>query len=909
MVANSSARLTRIFIGGKDFTGTLVSFSGSDNHIDQSGLVSFTGTVVLNYDQALDITSLGESLDDRVNTTRFCRGVEVLIDVRNNSGTFVRHPRGALRILTPFYDAEQRTQTLEVGDLIALLSFKEPTDPEVADNKNDCDGRPANEVITNLLNEAGITSITGTLPTTKYNYPLNLSGSYIQSVGKILYANNSYGWINSSEEFNVLPVITSGLTAVDTITQGTGELWYRRLNGSELPVEKVRMTGTEVVVRPINTSVNSFQETYGRKSDLVPDIGTDGDIVLSSVTQNVFLASGGSSLSFNLPEGITGSFVNVGFDVTLVDEKATIFEIFPEIIKTTYSLESQQFFLRTKELDYRYKVYDTQCRLIADINAIIEPKGAYYDEYVGDVGFVSIDPVNEFDTTSFTVITYAYDDGDRNILRTTRTTENILKVLSGQDINWNTTTFDPDLRVETSVITESWREINKGVWEKAENTRQILLRANSSLLAPNNATDFADTNALSIISSTRTTRSSTAGQETPPATERCPSSCTYEENNIEEFAEVTGICASGLKERERTYQVDLLPGQLKPALSTTLGYYETFPKTAAPTETAAALQAIAKRESRLLFGRWKGQEVGQPLNNTILSSYYPLIPISVVEFGTPLPGAEQLYIADGASWSVTTEESLWSFDGVWIGTISGGVVTQPFTEKNIYYLGDGDGIEPKIFPYAAGTTNNTAVELGDGDGIEGHSFELTVGQLGDGDGVEGLSFEVTLGELGDGDGVEVQLTVGYARGDGDGIEYSTSTTVTRSLGDGDGIEFTPSIVTNAELGDGDGVEGISVPVTTAELGDGDGMKPISLPVPWQQVDWDCISELYWNNILLSPPSTFAPLGDGDGVEVVGSSLTNAELGDGDGVEVSNSWDNLAESNWNTISEDIWNNLA
>ncbi|MHC5823857.1 MAG: hypothetical protein ACYT04_50490, partial [Nostoc sp.] len=225
MSVNQSARNVRLLVGGADYTPCMISFQGSDSHLDQSGLITFTGQILLG--KALGFT---QSLDDRKNPGAFCRGTPVTLDIADTNGGLARHPRGKLRILTPKYDGEKQQLTLEVGDLITVLSFKEPTDPDKAGNKK-TDSQSLTSVITKLLAEAGISSFTGNLPETLYNYPLNLSGSYLQSVGKLLYANNLVGWIDNQERFRISTVNIKTTQSLASLIVGKNELWYRRLGG------------------------------------------------------------------------------------------------------------------------------------------------------------------------------------------------------------------------------------------------------------------------------------------------------------------------------------------------------------------------------------------------------------------------------------------------------------------------------------------------------------------------------------------------------------------------------------------------------------------------------------------------------------------------------------------------------
>ena len=266
-ISNQSARNAQIIIDGKDFTPCLMSFQGSDSHLDNSGFITFTGKIILG--QALDFD---ESLDDRKNSRRFCRGNKIDLFVANSSNLLAKHPRGALRILSSKYDYEKQQLELSVADLITLLNFKEPTDPDKADNK-ECQGKPASTVIVNLLREAGITSIAGFLPNTTYNYPLNLSGSYLQSAGKLLYANNLFGWIDKNEILQIESADIRYKGSSINLVIGRVDVWYKRLEGAEAPVEKIKGVGNQRIVIPAPDKIEYVTEEYGPASTVDIEYG------------------------------------------------------------------------------------------------------------------------------------------------------------------------------------------------------------------------------------------------------------------------------------------------------------------------------------------------------------------------------------------------------------------------------------------------------------------------------------------------------------------------------------------------------------------------------------------------------------------------------------------------------------
>lgn len=112
---NNTSAKTVLSIGGEDFSSEFVQASLTDGTVLNTGVVSTTGTIVL---QELP----GQSRIQDYARKKFPRGTEVLIDVEID-GTTRRHPRGSLLVIDSAYDPEGRRTTLDVGCLLALHQF------------------------------------------------------------------------------------------------------------------------------------------------------------------------------------------------------------------------------------------------------------------------------------------------------------------------------------------------------------------------------------------------------------------------------------------------------------------------------------------------------------------------------------------------------------------------------------------------------------------------------------------------------------------------------------------------------------------------------------------------------------------------------------------------------------------
>ncbi|MFB2769829.1 hypothetical protein ACE1AT_11150 [Pelatocladus sp. BLCC-F211] len=714
MTNNQSTRNVQLFIGGKDFTPCLISFQGSDNHLDQSGLVSFTGQIVLG--NAIDFD---ESIDDRKNPTRFCRGRSVILNIANSSGTLLRHPRGALRMLTPKYDLEKQQLTLEVGDLIALLNFKEPTDPDKANNKDEeCQGKPASQVIFTLLAAAGITNISGSLPSTVYNYPLNLSGSYLQSVGKILYANNLFGWVDKNEQFRIQQAnIAIGAGGLSLLV-GRDEISYRRLDGAESPNEIIKAVGTQMIVRPTPAFLEDTSEEYGTASTVNKNYG-DTTIVIRKTKRGQEWNKGEHKLKIKTetiePFGlvIPEAFWNKTSDGFVLSPLLT--SITSEIIiEESHFEDKQECKLKTKET----RTYQPRATYLAEF------KEAQKNYYFGDIAGLNL--------VKSVVETYEYDAKDRLKKITTKVSELEISILNGTDENWSEWIFPPEYLVPSETTIQEWRELNKDSWEYRAFSYKCLVRINPELVKYQAGSKIIS-NKTNLIADSKVSvrRVSNSGQEVPPAPERCPPCCTFEESNIEEKATFADPCSGSFKQRERTFNVEFLAGKSETVLKP--GEVRVYSITGGSSAAHSQLQAIAKREGRLLWGRWKGQELAMAMVDGVFN-HSPLMTVRATE----PDGIVQLYLADGCSWVVSQQKALWSCDGIWVGTSIGSgdneTVLLPYSEPQTLYLGMGIGCDFTGYPYAL-TTTTAHLQLGEGEGLRWNGgfllFSAGIGQGAD----------------------------------------------------------------------------------------------------------------------------------------------------------------------------------
>jgi hypothetical protein len=253
MSINLSIRDYQITIAGLDCTPALVSFQGSDSKLDEGGLVIFTGTIVLGRPNGF------ESLDDRRNT-RWSRGNPILIKIADKSATLRNSPRCShLHILSSSFDLKTRKLILQVGDIFALLNFKEGK----GDKSGICLGTSASksDVVSRLLAAAGAPALSGAIPGMLQSpTPRLLEGSYIQQAGAIAASSGCFLYVHEG-----IPTVgtlgQSGLPRV-SIDLMTSAVEYQRLESEQAPT-RLTVRASAKIVRQTEDETETLTEEFG----------------------------------------------------------------------------------------------------------------------------------------------------------------------------------------------------------------------------------------------------------------------------------------------------------------------------------------------------------------------------------------------------------------------------------------------------------------------------------------------------------------------------------------------------------------------------------------------------------------------------------------------------------------------
>lgn len=640
MSINTSARNYKVTVGSEDWTPALLEISNwQTSSIDNSGLIRTTATLTL-----IETRDNPGSLDDRKNYI-FRVGQQVTIDI-NNQGILQRHPAGTLRILSAEY--EEHRLTVQLGCLITLLSYRHPTDPDKAEiTPGSYSSR--NSIVDRLLNAAGISSINNpySLPY-GINYPINIGSSYLQTVGSLLYSAGYFGWINNQESFTISPIQLSGSPAI-TLTIGNHELFYRRLSSPESPREVIEVRGVTRLASIPEYPQTSFRATYGDAITVDPNT-TPGEILIrtedTEVRWNEF--SG-------LLETTTNTQESLGLLVPDNDNPFGLLFLVP----SSDRIETKTFEPPPsgKLLSINTKVYRRGDVLFAEF---IKAKQEENITYPGSSSFY----LNEN-----TTVNYTYLKNQPTKIATVKF-ETIGTILSGTNEDWSTYASLPNEMVISETQTETWEKGQLGDW-----THSVFGSKSLARLKPELIKDVTTANQkLRLLGdpSISIRETSNSGQAVPPAPERRPRKAGFEDKQVCGKARFPQHGGNPYQERERTYQIDYLQGRVQTQADIDAQLNED--ENTIEICNDAQCEQIALIEGKLLYGRFKGQDIGTYLSNALFD-WQPLMRVNVVEMDNTV----RAFCVDDSHWALDVDSCVCNFGLAWIGDVTQGVIALPYS--------------------------------------------------------------------------------------------------------------------------------------------------------------------------------------------------------------------------------------
>ena len=118
----NQARVHSLTIGGVDYTSALVSWNASDASANRNGFIATQGNLVLGSYAG------GPDIED-YDRNDFKRGVPVILTMSKPDGSTYRHPRGLLYVISTSYNVESEQLSVGLGCRIALAQITD--DPSI----------------------------------------------------------------------------------------------------------------------------------------------------------------------------------------------------------------------------------------------------------------------------------------------------------------------------------------------------------------------------------------------------------------------------------------------------------------------------------------------------------------------------------------------------------------------------------------------------------------------------------------------------------------------------------------------------------------------------------------------------------------------------------------------------------
>ncbi|NEP52399.1 MAG: hypothetical protein F6K65_27800 [Moorea sp. SIO3C2] len=194
--------------------------------------------------------------------------MRVLIEVRNDSGAFVRHPRGEVFILkrpSPPKESNEvgdRTLTIDIGCEATLKDYRQPPE-DASEIKLGTETFP-HEIIQRLATRAGfLASLTGSINQNPINYPVfDLDGNFVSLMGALAFANTRVLYLDNDGRIQIQEIDLDDPGSAEFIyVTGHNEQFFDPLPGTERPAETVKVTSTTQEVNddcPGNDEVLTF---------------------------------------------------------------------------------------------------------------------------------------------------------------------------------------------------------------------------------------------------------------------------------------------------------------------------------------------------------------------------------------------------------------------------------------------------------------------------------------------------------------------------------------------------------------------------------------------------------------------------------------------------------------------------
>lgn len=686
---NLSIRNYTIDIAGLNCTEPLVSFSGSDSKIDQSGIISFTGKLELGRPEGIF-----ESLDDRKNA-RWSQGNPITLLLADKAGTLRPPPRcGSLFILESSYSPKARRLTIQFGDWLALLKGKEP----IGNASKICLGTSTSKsaLIKTLLTAAGVPlnaqsiAVPGGISAPA---PRLLEGSYIDQAGQVAASSGYFLYVENGE---IRSRAIDAATAAAVVRLNHGDVVDSERVAGQVPASKLTIKAQCSITTPARDSYSAYSEQRGPA--LIAGIPTGQE---SAPTGEIVLKRTQKSDTFNRGPKTREIISQIAQCLGLLLPDDEDFAGSTDLSTGEYRRETHYYETSaplTGTAGSAACQTGNQGRLLRTVIELYKLRGVvlrdilatYPDDKVGDKTIPLLAEVEE--------TIYQYDLG-RNFQSATGdewappvlgdgpqiTTRKYQPVgaLCPNEYAYDSELTDPTRLVEYDRKIDSWVENHYGEWQKTTQQYQSLILASSStadVLRSTMEDQSKLVDALVALSvSDDQDEFSNGGQTQPAAPTTYPAAFTTTEKTVTGKAKFPANTSSPYRQPEQSLSFE---------------YLNSTSRGAAQGDA----DRLAKLWAPLLWGRYKAVSYTTDLGDDWFN-YVPLSRVDAVEEDDRFA-----YLGDGFALAIAGKRCAVSIDGLYLGYLGADYI-DPGTAPPIdvdpvgnYSPGAASLLPPQVLP-------------------------------------------------------------------------------------------------------------------------------------------------------------------------------------------------------------------
>ena len=632
----TQTRVSSLKVGGVDYTSSLVDWTASDQTAYKNGCLQTTGSMTLGSYAG------GPPVED-YDRDNFRRGTVVTLDLVEPGGSAYRHPRGYLYVIATSFDVESEQLIVDLGCRLVLMALTEQIDDLISIVPVDLDIAQ-----TTYQNCSAAFSSLG-----QYVYQDNAG---VLQTGEF-FDGDSYQGVAAGEWVSVLGVTT---TSVQPLA-GTAPVPDSIALSYQVPTDGLNEDNrgkTETNSTDSYYFVRYPAVIYTRKNSDATASNPNGTLSnIDNVATGTTVSSARSSSCGNTPEqpagngddGTTNDSCNSGYELvqeplylpaTRKEQAVTVYaapgaqvsRIFSELRGPAIEANSQYY---ADKFAYCRSTWATAC----------QPNGTCPYEGMEEMVLTYSETINYYGEANELVRSVV--DNYASTLSAAQPSDWRSGNVGGipQDFNQNLSTSDMYRAVRTDTTYYKEGSIN-------------VQRDDTYASLATRGTGIGGTlDALDGIKTTRIRRSATTATfEVAP--DRINSSTTSTKEESTQIIMFTG--------RFKTPPLAAGPYILEEQIPVPL-LFETR------AEIDSAVDSYSNYLERFVKGDAFGLQLGGTMRGEIVSSWKPGVPFRYCD---PSKNKILAMRMDATTWGVTTDESAFVTNGIWIG-FSDGTLTEP----------------------------------------------------------------------------------------------------------------------------------------------------------------------------------------------------------------------------------------